>query len=316
MRVVFFGTPFFSACVLNYLLDKGVDVVAVVTQPDRPQGRSGMPVFSAVKQVVLSRKLSIPIYQEEKISSSGSVEKLALLEADLFVVVAFGEIIKENLLNMPRYGCINLHTSILPKYRGAAPIQRAIMEGEVETGVTVMYMAKKLDNGDIIKIVKTPIEENMTYGEVEENLCEIGKEALHQVIVSFTRGVVEGRKQSDEDSTYAKKIETMDCMLSWDLPAKSLHNLVRGVTPKPGAWCYILLRGKKRRLKIKATRVVEGKGESGQLISYGKEGVVVACGKDALSLLEIQLEGKKTILAKDFVQGVSQKELAFILQGG
>ena len=168
MRVIFFGTPEFSARTLDYLLQKGCEVVAVISKPDRPKGRTGAPVPTPVKEILQKKYPQIPFFQPAKVSDLDFAPTLAAFEADLFVVVAYGEIIKEHLLAMPKIACLNLHTSLLPKYRGAAPIQRAIMAGERETGVTIMHLSKKMDEGDIISQVRVPIGENMTFGELQE----------------------------------------------------------------------------------------------------------------------------------------------------
>lgn len=312
MRLIFFGTPPFAAEILGVLLDQGFEVVGVVTQPDRPQGRSSRPIPSAVKKLVQERLPSIPIFQEEKISSSPSVEGLARLEADLFVVVAFGEIIKENLLNMPRLACINVHASLLPLYRGAAPIQQSIIEGQKETGVTVMHMVKKMDAGDIIKMAKFSISEEATYGEIEQGLRGLGSRLLCEVIRDFEKGVVQATPQIHEQATYAKKILPVDCEVSWEKSAIVNHNLVRGVNPRPGAWCQIFFKGKKKRLKLMKTRVcAQSSGAIGQILQFDKEAVVVACSSGALQILEMQLEGKKRMFAGEFVKGIHLSEIEF-----
>ncbi|MFT4552663.1 MAG: methionyl-tRNA formyltransferase [Chlamydiales bacterium] len=313
MRVVYFGTPVFAAKTLDYLLSKGVNIVGVVTQPDRPKGRSGTPTPCPVKESVLKQSLDIPISQPAKASDPEAAALIQALDADLFVVVAFGEIIRQNLLDMPKIACINVHGSVLPKYRGAAPIQRCIMEGELESGITIMHMAKKMDAGDMIKVVKTPVGENMTYGELEENLCTLGSEALYEVICAFEKGDVERQPQDHDSATYAKKIETSDCELIWDRKAQELHNLVRGVTPRPGAWCQIKVRGKQKRLKIRKTLLNEDSGsQAGEILNFGSEGLVVACGEKSLNILELQLEGKKAMEAAEFVRGFSVQDLSFI----
>jgi methionyl-tRNA formyltransferase len=312
MKVVFFGTPDFAAETLQYLLKNSVNVLGVVTQPDRPKGRSGHPTPCPVKQYLLSNSLNIPLFQSEKASSPEVAEQLAALNADLFVVVAFGEIIKQNLLEMPKVACINVHGSILPKYRGAAPIQRSIMEGESETGITIMHMAQKLDSGDIIKIVKTAIGEEVTYGELEEKLCQLGSKALYEVICDLEKGIIERKPQDHQKASYAKKIETKDCKVVWGRNAKELHNLIRGVTPRPGAWCNILLRGKQKRLKITKARFSEQAGkEPGEIVSFNNDAFIIACAENSLQILELQLEGKKAMKASEFIRGFSQNTLSF-----
>lgn len=314
MRVVYFGTPLFAAKTLDYLLSQGVQIVGVVTQPDRPKGRSGTPTPCPVKEAVISKSLDIPIFQPEKASDPEAAAQIEALKPDLFVVVAFGEIISQQLLDMPKIACINVHGSILPKYRGAAPIQRCIMEGETESGITIMHMAKKMDSGDMIKVVKTPIGENMTYGELEEKLCSLGSVALYEVICDFSKGNVGREPQNHGLATYAKKIETSDCEISWNQAASKLHNQARGVTPRPGAWCQIKVRGKQKRLKIRKTLLNDMSGpKPGEILSFGSEGLVIACGEGSLKILELQLEGKKAMEASEFVRGFSEQDLSFIL---
>ena len=309
MKVVFFGTPDFAATVLQYLLDHDVDVVAVISKPDKPKGRSRKLQPTAVKLV--AEENQIPIYQPETVSDPAFADILRIYDADLFVVVAYGEIIKQHLLDMPKLGCINLHTSLLPKYRGAAPVQRAIINGEKETGVTIIHMVKKMDAGDMIHVVRIPIEKDATFGEVEKKLCEVGSKAFLEVIRDFEKGRIKEVAQNAEYVTFAPKIELEDCEIDWHLPATTLHNLIRGVNPYPGAWCYVTAKGEKKRLKIHRTIVEEGvTAKPGEILSCDKTGMVVGCGKEALRILEFQLEGKKAMSPMDLTRGspISFKE--------
>lgn len=304
MKIVFFGTPQFAADTLKYLLENKVDVDAVITKPDKPKGRSGTPVSTPVKSVAQSHNPPIPVYQPEKVSAPEFADTLRSFQADLFVVVAYGEIIKQHVLDMPKRGCINVHASILPKYRGAAPIQHSIIDGEKETGVTIMHMALKMDAGNIIEIVKTPIGPEMTAGELEKKLCEIGSRALLNVIRDYEKGSVRDYEQDHDKATYVHKIELEDCEIHWDRPAQMIDCLIRGVTPEPGAWCYVQVKGEKKRLKILKARIIEGKnGKPGEILSTGKEGVIVACQDGALSLIDLQLEGKKAMKADELLRG-------------
>lgn len=312
MRVVFFGTPAFAADVLSFLLDNRVDVVAVITKPDRPQGRSGAPVPTAVKQVLQRRNSSIPIFQPPIVSDPSFASTLEAFHADLFVVVAYGEIIKQHLLDMPKLGCINLHASLLPKYRGAAPIQRSIMEGNAKTGITIMHMVKKMDAGDIIKMVEIPIGPNDSFPKIEQELCKVGSQALLSVLKEFETGVFTRIPQNHDLATLAPKIELEDCELDWKKPAIQLHNLVRGVFPDPGAWCYVTVRGRKLRLKVNATEVdTHLSGTPGTLLTYGKNGLIVACGEHALRIIELQLEGKKAMSAEELMRGLPMEQISF-----
>lgn len=304
MKVVFFGTPSFSATVLQYLIDNGINVCAVISKPDKPKGRSAELVPTPVK--VVAQSLNIPIYQPELVSAPEFADVLLPFQADIFVVVAYGEIIKQHLLDMPKKGCINLHTSILPKYRGAAPIQRAVINGEKETGVSIMHMVKKMDAGDVIKLVKVPIGENDTFGEVEKKLLEVGSKALLEVIQQFEKGEVTETPQNHELMTLAPKIELEDCEIHWNQPAQTIHNLVRGVNPYPGAWCEVLEKGQNKRLKIYSTRLQKGlSGNPGQILSVDNTGIIIGCGEDSLKILELQLEGKKRMAPSELLRGTS-----------
>lgn len=309
MKIVFFGTPLFAAKVLSFLLEQQIAISAVITKPDKPKGRSGTPQPTAVKQVAQAH--NIPFYQPELVSDPSFAETLSSLHADLFVVVAYGEILKQHLLDMPRLGCINLHASLLPKYRGAAPIQRAIMEGEKVMGVSIMHMVKKMDAGDVIKTVETKVLPEEQFPEIEDRLCTIGSQALLQVIHAFEKGVPPQVPQDHTQATYAPKIELEECELLWSLPAQRLHNLVRAVTPQPGAWCWVKIRGEKKRLRILKTAVKNLSGSPGALLSYGQQGLHIACGEQALSIIELQLEGKKRMSAIDFMRGLSQNDITF-----
>jgi methionyl-tRNA formyltransferase len=306
MRVVFFGTPSFSAIVLQYLLENGIDVCAVISKPDKPKGRSAELIPTAVKVVAQSQIPPIPIFQPELVSSLEFADVLKPYDVDLFVVVAYGEIIKQHLLDLPKKGCINLHTSLLPKYRGAAPIQRAVIDGEHETGVSIIHMVKKMDAGDVIEMVKVPIEENDTFGDVEKKLLEAGSKVLLEVINQFERGDVTATAQNHEAVTFAPKIELEDCEINWSQPAQTIHNLVRGVNPYPGAWCRVSVKEQSKLLKVYTTIVLKGiSGKPGEIISSDNTGVVVACGQDALKILELQLEGKKRMAPSELLRGTS-----------
>ena len=309
MKTIFFGTPDFAAQVLHHLLMNRVEICAVVTKPDRPKGRSLTPVPTPVKLVASACQPPLPIYQPEKASLPEFAETLASHQADLFVVVAYGEILKPHLLALPKKGCINLHASLLPKFRGAAPIQRSIIQGEKESGVTIMRMAEKMDAGDILKVVKVPIGADMTSGELEQALCEAGSEALLEVIRRFEAGIVEGSRQDHTQTTLAPKIELDECQIDWKKPAQTIHNLVRGVNPHPGAWVWVEVKGKRLRLKINRTKChSEKNGEPGKIVAYGKE-LIVTCGQGALELLELQLEGKRAMSAQELMRGMPREQL-------
>lgn len=304
MNIVFFGTPQFAADALTYLLEHGIQVIAVVTKPDKPKGRSGTPLPPPVKSLAEALLPGVPIYQPEKASAPDFANILRALDADLFVVAAYGEIVKQYLLDIPRLGCINLHASLLPRYRGAAPIQRAIINGDLVSGATIMHMVLKMDAGNIINTVEVSIGPEMTAGELEKEICKAGSVALLEVITQFSSGRIEGVMQDESFVTYAPKIELEDCEIDWHRPAQEIHDLIRGANPHPGAWCTVSWRNEKKRLKIYRSQIVHFSAPPGTIISEGKEGIIVACGKDALCLQEVQLEGKKAMLAAELIRGV------------
>lgn len=305
MKIIFFGTPSFAAECLQYLLSHHVEVAAVVTQPDRAKGRSLQLTPSPVKGVSLEK--SLPLFQPEKASDPLFLETLATFQADLFVVVAYGQILSQKLLDIPPLGCINVHASLLPKYRGAAPIQRCLMDGEKETGIAIQKMVRQLDAGDVIATSKTAIPLEMTFSELEAKLIELANPLLLQVIHQYGKGVPAATPQNHNLATYASKIELEEGEIHWNHPASKIHNTIRAFSPKPGAWCWIYSSGDKKRLKILRSRPVSNQGAAGQLLS--SEGVI-ACGEGAIELLEVQPEGKKGMKAADWLRG--QKNISFI----
>ncbi|MBS4167458.1 methionyl-tRNA formyltransferase [Parachlamydia sp. AcF125] len=313
MKVVFFGTPQFAADVLSDLLKHNIQVLAVITKPDRAQGRSKQLVPTPVKQVALMQEPPLPCFQPELVSAPEFAATLAAFEAGLFVVVAYGEIIKQHLLDMPRMGCINLHASLLPKYRGAAPIQRAIMNGEMEIGVTIMHMVKKMDAGDVIKKASILIDENQSFPEVEQRLCQIGSHILLEVIHEIEEGTSQRHPQNHAEATFAPKIELEDCYIDWNRPALHVHHLVRAVTPDPGAWCYVEVKQQKKRLKVLKSQVVSSSEyQPGEILRYGKEGLIVGCGEGALQIVTLQLEGKNVMKAEELIRGIPRQMFSLV----
>lgn len=302
MKVVYFGTPQFAAKVLDALILHGINVTAVISRTDKPKGRSGDPVPTPVKEVAL--KHNLPIYQPEKVSAEEFRATIDSFHADLFIVVAYGEILKQHVLDAPKLGCINVHASLLPKYRGAAPIQQSIINGEKETGISIMYMVKKMDAGDVIRTSVVPITENMTFGELEETLCEAGIESLLEAVKQFEAGAVHGTPQDEALVTFAPKIELEDCEINWNQSAQAIHNLIRGVNPYPGAWTRVQVKDQEKRLKIFSSRVVSGSGKPGSCI-LSKGEPTVYCGDGAVILKEVQLEGKKKMAAEELFRGIS-----------
>lgn len=313
MKVVFFGTPPFAAEALRLMLAASssatgidIEICAVITKPDKPQGRSGALVSPPVKAVALEH--NIPVFQPAIVSDPTFAPVLEAFAPDLFVVVAYGEIIKQHLLDMPTKGCINLHASLLPAYRGAAPIQRCIIDGAKESGVSIMHMVKKMDAGDVIRTVSVEIGPNMTFGELQEQLCRQGCPALVEVVQAIAEkgAAMAGAPQDDEKATYAPKIELEECELLWERSAEQLHNLVRGTNPYPGAWCTVHMRGEKKQLKIWRTLpILEGlpSASPGTLLPAGSN-MLVACGVGALQIGELQLEGRRRMPAAEFLRGL------------
>lgn len=308
MKIVFFGTSSFAARVLEKLLEQtSYEVVAIVTRPDRAKGRNLKLAPSSVKKTALELAPHIPLFQPEKASTDHFAKELEKLDADLFVVVAYGEIIKENILKIPRLTCINIHASLLPKLRGAAPIQRALMQGEPQTGITIIEMTPQMDAGDILAIEAISIPENMTFKELDEELCALSVKLLFQVIRAFETNTIVKIPQDHTHATFAPKLRAEEEKINWNLPARQIHNQIRALSPSPGAWCLIQLGSETKRLKILQSEVVEDVSqEPGKILHFGKDGWVIACGNNALRLFHVQLEGKKSMTAKAFVCGVHQ----------
>jgi methionyl-tRNA formyltransferase len=298
-KIVFFGTPIFAAEILRFLIQHRVSVVGVVTQPDRPRGRALQLSPSPVKEVAEELAPGVPILQPEKASEEGFLRQLASLNADLFAVVVYGQILSQRLLSIPPLGCINVHPSLLPKYRGAAPIHRCLMAGDAETGVSIQKIVRELDAGDVIAVEKTSIPPDMTFGELEEKLLEISKRLLLEVIQSYEKGIPPMRPQNHSLATYASKFDSDEGEIHWGQPSQKIHNLVRAFSPRPGAWCWID-QGKKR-IKILRTRMAAGQGNPGELLSATG---VIACGDGALQLIEVQPEGKKIMTAAEWLRGM------------
>ncbi|NGX39642.1 MAG: Methionyl-tRNA formyltransferase [Chlamydiae bacterium] len=306
LKIVFFGTPPFAAQILDALFDSNHEIVGVVTQPDRPRGRSQKLLPPAVKTLVLEKRGQCPLFQPEKASTEDVAKALAVLKPDLFVVASYGEIIKENLLSIPLQGSINVHPSLLPKYRGATPIQSALMNGDAETGVTIIEMVLKMDAGDILEVVKTPIGPGETFGELEQRLCALSIPLLLKVIEKIEKGTVKKIKQDETQVTFVKKIINEDRFIDWSKSADRLCNQIHALSPAPGAFCFVEIRGQKKRLMIKRAKSISREGDAGDTLFFAKGEWVIACGNGALSILELQLEGKKALSIKEFTLGFSE----------
>lgn len=304
MRLVFFGTPIFAARILEYLVSQGHTIVAIVTRPDKPRGRSQQLQPSAVKALAQEKWPEIPLFQPTKASTEPFAEQLKNLKPDVFIVVAYGEIIKENLLKVPSKMCVNIHGSILPKYRGAAPIQRALMAGEKETGITIIEMVLQMDAGDILGIEKVEIGTETNFTELRDALCEMSGPLVERVLEKIERGTVRKIPQNHAEATFAPKITSEDRIIHWEKSAEELHNQIRALSPDPGALCTVEVKGQKKSLLVKrAKKNLNLSGAPGQTLVYQKNEWTVACGSGAISLLEIQLEGKKAMKIDEFIRG-------------
>ena len=297
MRIVFMGTPDIAATCLRKLLDDGFDVAAVYTQPDRPKNRGMKLAFSPVKEVALSAGL--PVYQPENFRDPETVEQLRALQPDVVAVVAYGRILPQSVLDIPAKGCINIHASVLPEYRGSAPYQWAVLDGKAESGVTAMYLCREMDAGDIIEISRTPIGPNETAGELLDRLAVLGADLLSKTMGRMAEGDVERTPQDAGKATYAPMLDKTMCPIDWTKTAQQVHNQVRGLHPWPVATAE--LAGTK--FKIHATVVTEGSGTPGQILELTKTGLKVACGEGAVEIRSLQAEGGKRMNAPDYFRG-------------
>ena len=297
MKILFMGTHDIAAACLASLLDAGFSVVAAVSQPDRPKGRGMTLLPTPVKALAAER--GIPVYQPDSLKDEALLPLLKETAPDAIVVVAYGKILPSYILRFPKYGCINLHVSLLPKYRGAAPMQRAIMAGETETGVTTMQMDEGLDTGDILFTEAFPIGEEDTFETVHDRSAAIGGPLLARTLTALAEGRVTPRKQEGE-ATYAEKITKDDQQIDFRLPARVVHARIRGLSPIPLA---VTKTESGKLLKILSARVTEGHGAPGEVLRAEKEGFVVACGEGALLVTRVVPEGKGKMNAADFMRG-------------
>lgn len=299
MRIVFMGTPEIAVPSLERLISDGHDVCAVVTQPDRPKGRGKKLAFSPVKEAAMRHELEI--LQPEKASQPDFLDRLTELNPDLIVVIAFGQILRKEVLDLPKYGCVNVHVSLLPKYRGAAPINWAIINGEEKTGVTTMFMDEGLDTGDIIKTREFSLDDEINAGQLHDIMMEEGADVLSQTVKAIEDGTAERIRQNDDESTYAPMMDRNLGHIDFKKSAVSIHNLVRGTVPWPGAWC----ESPYGKMKIWKTRIGQGHTdrEPGTIVSVGKQGIEVACGMGMLLIEEIQMPNKKRMHVSEYIKG-------------
>jgi len=274
-------------------------VIAVVTQPDKPKGRELKLQFSPVK--ILAEKLKLPILQPAKGRDEKFISELRELKPDLIVVVAYGQILPQTILDLPKFGCLNVHTSLLPKYRGASPIQSAILNGEIETGVTIMKMDAGLDTGEIISQACTSILPEDNSQTLHDRLAQLGAELLLETIPDYVAGKILPQPQPAEGASYAAKIKKEDGKIDWNLSAQEILNRLRAFMPWPGAFTF--LKSEPQLLKIWKAEVVEKSGGAGEILSADKNGIVVACGKNALRILELQREAGRRMTVQEFLAG-------------
>jgi methionyl-tRNA formyltransferase len=291
------GTPDFALDSLRGLIESGVQLVGVYTQPDRPKGRGNKLAPPPVKELALQHK--IPVFQPLKLRHQAAVEELQALNPDLIIVVAYGQILPQAVLDIPKYGCINVHASLLPLYRGAAPINKVIVDGGSQTGVTTMLMDVGLDTGDMLVKRTLAIAPNETAGELHDRLAPLGREALEETLRQLCAGTLVAEKQDERLTCYASMMKKEDGLIDWTLPALQIHNLVRGLNPWPAA--YTSLNGE--TLKISQTRVEAGSGDAGIVTRADDQGVCVACGEGVLRIGALQLPGKRMMAASDFLRG-------------
>jgi len=299
MNIIFMGTPEFSLPTLQKLYESDHDVLLVVTQPDRPRGRGRESTPPPVKQFALEKK--IPVLQPIKCTNIEIVKTLGALNADVFVVVAFGQILDKNLLALPHYFCINLHSSLLPKYRGAAPINWAIINGETETGVTTMKMNAGLDTGDILLSKKVPIRNRDDAQSLHDILAHQGSSLVMETLNQLNSGSLEATAQNSDLASYAQKLKKDDGLIKWDQPAVKIHNLVRGLTPWPGAFSFL----ESKRFKICKTEIksCNSPNQPGVILRTSGHGIEVGTQKERIVITELQPEGKKRMDVKSFLAG-------------
>ncbi|MDK2784202.1 MAG: methionyl-tRNA formyltransferase [Bacillota bacterium] len=303
MKVVFMGTPAFAVPSLEKLAGAGFTIEAVVTRPDRPRGRGQKLSSSPIKEKALA--LGLPVLQPEKVRESAFQDRLKELAPDVIAVVAFGQILPPEVLSLPPLGCINVHASLLPRLRGAAPIQRAILNGDKVTGVTTMYMAPELDSGDIILQEEEPIGEEDTAGTLGERLARRGAELLLATLKAVAAGRAPRRQQEEAEATYAPPITRADEVLNWEEPAPALVRRVRALNPEPGAVTWV---GDKPVKVWRAHALAEYAGHPGRVLKVGTGGIVVGCGEGALLVEEVQPAGKRAMPAAAFANGYRVKE--------
>ncbi len=302
LRIIFMGTPELAAASLAALLrEPAFQILAAVTQPDRPKGRDLKLQPPPVKPLALTAGL--PVLQPERARDENFVAELRALAPDLIAVAAFGQILPKVILELPRFGCLNVHTSLLPKYRGAAPIQWAILNGDAETGVTIMKMDVGLDTGDILTQRATPIRDDDNAATLHDRLAQLGAELLVQTIPDYVAGKILSQPQDAAQATHVGKIKKEDGRIDWQQPARAIWNRIRAFTPWPGAFTFLAGQSQPQLLKIWDAEIVSQQGAPGEILQAEKSGLVIGCGQDALRITLLQREGGRRMSAADFLAG-------------
>ncbi len=298
LRVIFMGTPDFAVPTLGEILGQGHEVAAVYTQPPRKAGRGMSERPSPVHDFANAHGL--PVRTPTSLKTQGEQEAFAALDADVAVVVAYGLILPRPILDAPAHGCLNLHASRLPRWRGAAPIQRAIMAGDTETAATVMRMDEGLDTGPVCLAERVPIGPETTAGELHDAMAAIGATLMARALAALSRGALDCVPQPDDGVTYAAKIDKAEARIDFSLPARDVHDRIRGLSPFPGAWFELETGGARRRVKVLAATLAEGDGAPGEVLD---DALTIACGEGAIRLVRLQREGKAAAMAQDFLRG-------------
>ena len=297
MRVVFMGTPDFARESLQSLYESDCEIVGVFTQADKPQNRGQKLTPPPVKELALLQ--GTPVHQPERLRDDAVLERLRALAPDIIVVVAYGKILPPAILALPRFGCVNVHASLLPRYRGAAPIQWAILDGERETGVSIMQMDEGLDTGAVIAMEKTEIKAGETSGELFARLAPMGAQLLVQTLQKIKAGEITHTAQDEALATYASPLVKKQSEIDWTKPAFEICNQIHGLNPWPGAKCEIA----GRPLRLHRAEVLDGKGAAGSIIAAGKHGLEIACGTGSILVTNLQAAGKKAMAAADYIRG-------------
>lgn len=300
LRVVFMGTPDFSVPTLMEIVGQGYEVVACYSQPPRKAGRGMEVKKSPVHEA--AETFGIPVFTPVSLKDGQEQDRFRSLEADVAVVVAYGLLLPKAVLEAPREGCLNLHASLLPRWRGAAPINRAIMAGDTETAVQVMRMEEGLDTGPVCMSETVEIGPDMTAGELHDRLSGLGGDLMVRALAALSRGALTETPQAEEGVTYASKLSKEETRIDWTAPAKTVHDHIRGLSPFPGAWCAITLSGKAERVKVLRSALEEAAGEPGTVACV--EGApVIACGEGGIRLMQVQRAGKKPVTGEEFQRG-------------